>query len=207
MLKAGLTGGICSGKSQVSAFFESRHIPVIDADVIARSLLSGSFHQPQPLALHRLVAYFGNHILDQQGYLKRDVLRHAIFSEPKQAAQHKAYIDNLLHPLVYQKINQDVSQLAQQKLVIISIPLLIETADLSIFDKIIVVDCDPEEQIARCMQRDKQDERSLRTLINTQASRDQRLAAADYILDNNDNIDNLLQQCELLYQQLFQLAG
>lgn len=188
-LVLGLTGGICSGKSTVCEIFAKNQIPVIDADSIAKSLVAPGSPQLQKIAEH-----FGQDILngDQLDRLK---LRGIIFSDPKE----KAWLESLLHPLIYQDIQQRIKQ-CSEPLCLIDIPLLAESKQSydNLLDEIIVIDCEKDTQIARLRERDKCSQVEALRIINSQASRERRLKIANQILDNSKDIQSLVHDTQQL---------
>lgn len=198
MLKIGLTGGIGCGKSTVTALFEEFDIPVIDADVIARKLVATG----EP-ALKKLEQIFGKQIINNDGSLDRHKLKEQVFSN----VEKKQKLENILHPLIYAEINQEISTLEGKPYCIISIPLLIETAKTGLVDRILVVDCPVALQITRVKQRDQLSETQIQTIINTQASRADRLAAADDIIENSKTTLQLAQQVKKLHNLYLLLSS
>lgn len=217
MLVIGLTGGICCGKTTVSKLFSQLGITIIDADEISRKLLSGSlFSNPSP-ALLKISDLFGNDLFgslfDKNGFLIRVKLKEIIFSSTD-ASYYKKQLEDIMHPLVYDEINQSIQsykQLAAQKklssaYLIISIPLLIETADLKIFDRILVININDKIQIERCSKRDNTSIDSIKQIIDTQIPRDKRLSYANDIIDNNQSINCLNNDINKLHNFYLQLA-
>lgn len=196
-LVLGLTGGICSGKSTVCEIFAKNQIPVIDADSIAKSLVAPSSPQLKKIADH-----FGQDIL-KDGQLDRPKLRGIIFSNPNE----KAWLEALLHPLVYQDIQQRIKQ-CTESLCLVDIPLLAESKQSydDLLDEIIVVDCDKDTQIARLRERDKCTEAEALRIIGSQASRERRLAIAHQILDNSRDIQSLEYETQKLITHYRELA-
>ena len=191
MYKVGLTGGIGCGKSTVSNLFKQLSVPIIDADDIAHALVA-----PGQSTLDKISQHFGASCIRPDGSLDRAALRDIIFNDPEK----KTRLENLMHPLIYSKINQQISVLSAPY-VIISIPLLIETRMQSLVDHILVVDCPLEVQINRVKSRDKLNDMQITAIINSQASRTERLAQADSIIDNTQNIVTLSQDINTLHYQ------
>jgi dephospho-CoA kinase len=213
MLVIGLTGGICCGKTTVSEQFSQFGIPIIDADEISRTLLSGSLYSHPSPALLKVSEYFGKNLFDNKGHLIRSKLKDLIFSSSN-ANNRKKELEALMHPLVYEEINRLIQYyknlLSQQKAalayLIVSIPLLIETADLKLFDRILVIDIDEQSQIKRCSKRDSISIEQIKKIINTQMPRDKRLTYADDILDNSQSINSLNNHINKLHQFYLQLS-
>ncbi len=191
MYKVGLTGGIGSGKSTVSDLFKLHCVPVIDADEISHALVS-----PEKQALIQISDCFGKACINHDGSLNRGYLRELIFNDDKKKLQ----LESIMHPLIYQQINQQLSLLTAPYC-IIAIPLLIETKMQSLVDHILVIDCPMEMQINRVKLRNKFNHDQIMVIINSQASRTERLAQADSIIDNTKDQYFLRQQVNNLHNQ------
>lgn len=191
MLKIGLTGGIASGKTLVSDQFTKLGAKVIDADVVAREVI-----KPGSDALKQIHARFGDDILNPDGSLNRKQLRHTIFTE----TDDRRWLEQLLHPLIRDQMAAEISA-SQAPYCILVIPLLIENLPNSLVDRILVVDCDEQQQIDRLMARDHISEPQAEAILNAQISRSERLAAADDIIHNNQTPDNLAAQIAALDRQ------
>jgi dephospho-CoA kinase len=174
MLKVGLTGGIGSGKSTVAARFAAYGVPVLDADLISRELV-----EPGQPALDAIAQRFGPAILDQ-GRLDRERLRALIFAAP----QERRWLEALLHPMVYAEMRRRMDGLGAPYCLLM-VPLLLETGQRGFVDRLLVVDCPPEAQRRRVALRDGVDPAHIERILATQASRAERLAAADDIIDNS----------------------
>ena len=185
----GLTGGIGSGKSEVSRRFENLGIDVIDADVIARDVVS--IGKP---ALNKIAEHFGQQILNTDKTLNRGKLRELIFNNQSE----KKWLEDLLHPLVRTEI---ISQLNKSKSAyqILSSPLLLETSQHEIVDRILVVDADESLQISRAMQRDTSNPDQIKKIMSTQMDRSKRCAKADDIISNHGDLDELDTQVKQLH--------
>ncbi len=204
MLSIALTGGIGSGKTAVSDIFyqlgKEQGLKLLDADQIARSLLQGSLNNSPSQALIQVRDLFGPDIF-HSGVLDRAQLRALVFNSPKQ----KKKLENILHPLVYQTIFQQLDSYRQQpdiKMVISAIPLLFETISvtgLQQFDRILVVDVPEAIQIQRSIDRDKSSRELIQQIINSQTDRTSRLDQADDIIDNSGDLEYLKSQVKKLY--------
>jgi len=190
MFKVGLTGGIGSGKSTVSDLFKQHNIPVIDADEIAHALVT-----PNSIALAQIEQCFGNTCITSDGQLNRTQIREIIFNN----LAKKQQLEAIMHPLIYTEINQQISQLSAAY-VIIAIPLLIETHKQAFVDHILVIDCPIENQINRVKLRDHLSTAEITAIINTQVNRNTRLAQANSIISNTQDIDFLKQQVNQLHK-------
>lgn len=191
MLTIGLTGGIGSGKSEVSRRFEALGIVVADADLAARVVVD----RGQP-ALAAISKHFGNDILAPDGSLNRALLRQKIFAN----ADDKAWLESLLHPLIASEIQRQLDA-AQSPYSILSSPLLLETEQWRNVDRILVVDTREEVQITRSCRRDSNSETQIRSIMASQIARDERLKRAHDIIDNNGSISVLQEQVERLHRQ------
>lgn len=194
--KIGLTGGIGSGKSEVSSRFEGYGIQVVDADVIARQVV-----EPGKAALDKIIQHFGSDIVDNQGQLLRPKLREIIFSN----AAEKAWLENLLHPVIRAEI---ISQLdsASSPYAILSSPLLLETGQDVLVNRILVVDASEELQLARASQRDNNNPEQIKAIMKSQIPREQRCAAADDVIHNHGDKNELDEQVKDLHQHYLKLA-
>ncbi len=196
MFRVGLTGGIGSGKSTVSDLFASLGVPIIDSDLIAREVV-----EPGELGLEKIVEYFGSHTLNSDGTLNRQHLRDLVFDD----AETRKALEQILHPLIRQRSDEYLAKL-NAPYSILSIPLLIEAGLTSTVDRILVVDCTEQTQIERICKRDRVTPEKARAILNTQCSRNQRLEAADDIIDNNLAMDELKHRVESLHQSYLTMS-
>lgn len=196
MLKIGLTGGIGSGKSTVCRLFQDLGVGIVDADVIARRLVN-----PGQPALVTLAECFGATILNGDGTLNRAKLRDWIFAD----AEKKQRLENILHPLIYAQIAADIEQL-QGHYCIVAIPLLFETGKAKLVDRVLVVDCDIEDQIERVAKRDHLNRDQIEAIIASQIPRPQRLALADDVIENAAPPSQLAEQVKRLHNSYNLLA-
>lgn len=188
----GLTGGIGSGKSLVAKLFLTHNVTVKDADQITRDLVA----KGQP-ALQKIVEHFGEQILYPDGSLNRTKLKNQIF----QSESERIWLEELLHPLVKQEILFLKEQVPIGKYWVIAIPLLVETHFETAVDRVLVVDCPIEQQIARVMKRDGIPRSDIEAIINIQAKREYRLSKADDIIINNGTESELEAQVLDLHQK------
>jgi dephospho-CoA kinase len=180
-LKIGLTGGIASGKSTVARLFAGRGVPVIDLDLVAREVVA-----PGQPALADIVAAFGADVLDARSELDRASLRDRVFRDP--VARKR--LEELLHPRILEAGVLQAEQAGGPYQVIVA-PLLVEFGLTGWVDRVLVVDCPAETQLARLLARDGGDEAIARAILATQASREQRLAAADDVIVNDGSPEHL----------------
>ena len=198
-LKVALTGGIASGKSQVSAFLEGHGCFIIDLDVIAREVV-----EPGTAGLNELIENFGNSILSNDGTLNRKYLRDELFKK----GRNRALIEQALPPKILQKMKAAMDACIQG-IIIVVVPLLVEKNLWQPFDRAIVVDCEVDNQINRLMTREKINQPKAEAMLLAQASREQRLQLNDHlptdIIGNNSKIADLEEKVANLYQKLSSL--
>ncbi len=192
----GLTGGIGSGKSEVSARFSKRGIEIVDADVVAREVVA-----PGSIVLKQIHAHFGDEILDVAGNLHRSKLREIIFANPTE----KQWLESLLHPIINASIRDQLANSTSAYSILAS-PLLLETQQFKLVDRILVVDATEQLQIDRASRRDKNNESQIKAIMQTQLSRQERCARADDIIQNHGDIDELDEQVEKLHRLYLALA-
>jgi dephospho-CoA kinase len=192
----GLTGGIGSGKSTVAGLFSSRGVPVLDADQLTRQLV-----RPGEPALAAITALFGNDCLQQDGTLDRAWMRRKIFSDPASKQQLEA----ILHPAVRQCMEAWVGAV-QSPFCILVIPLLLETGQSELVDRVVVVDIPEKEQLKRVAARDSLSHNAIHVIMDSQADRKTRLAAADDIIDNDTDPDTLQQRVADLHRQFLEIT-
>ncbi len=195
MLKVGLTGGIGSGKSWVSARLASHGAVVVDADLLAREVVAGG----SP-GFERVVARFGPQVVGPDGRLDRQALGRRVFAD----AADLADLNAIVHPLVGERASTLIEQAerAGVPMVVHDVPLLVENGLATSYDVVVVVDAPVEVQLSRLV-RDRGMSRSdALARIAQQSTRDVRLAAADEVLDNGGTLDELADQVDLLWQRL-----
>lgn len=195
-LLIGLTGGIGSGKSTVADKFKQLGVNFVDADIVAREVVV-----PGSACLTAIVEHFGAHLLDTNGQLKRAALRQHIFSD----LAAKQWLEALLHPVIRQHL---LAQLAASKsaYTLLVAPLLLENGLNKLVHRVLVVDVSEQHQLARTMLRDSNNAEQVEAIIKSQLSRDERLAAADDIIDNNGAANQLNEQILTLHQKYMELS-
>ena len=195
-LKVALTGGIASGKSQVSALLEGYGCFIVDLDIIAREVV-----EPGTAGLNELIENFGKAILSNDGTLNRKYLRDELFKK----GRNRALIEQVLHPKILQKMKAAMDA-CTKGIVIVVVPLLVEKNLWHPFDRAIVVDCEVDNQIKRLMNREHIDQSKAEAMLLAQASRRQRLKLNDHlptdIIENNSKIADLEEKVANLYQKL-----
>ncbi len=186
-----LTGGIGSGKSRVLKWLAEQGIPTLNADQIAREVVA-----PQTEGLQAIVEKFGNTILLENGELNRAALREMIFNQP----EAKAWLESLLHPLIRQATQAKIEQLKQQQpeYIVIEIPLLAETGKPDYIDAVWVTDCNEATQIQRAAARDQRPTSEIQKILQAQASRAERLALADQVIDTEKNFESVVEQLKTM---------
>ncbi|MGI9948156.1 MULTISPECIES: dephospho-CoA kinase [Vibrio] len=188
----GLTGGIASGKTTVANLFKQQFkIDVVDADIVAREVV-----EPGSTGLNAIIEHFGIDIVREDQSLDRAKLREQIFSNPEE----KAWLNALLHPMIREKMIEDLEQVESEYALLV-VPLLIENKLDSLCDRVLVVDVEPETQIARTVKRDNVSEDQARAILASQATQAQRLAIANDVVRNNPNDPDLLLQITDLHEK------
>ncbi|WP_061300224.1 dephospho-CoA kinase [Herbidospora cretacea] len=192
-MRVGLTGGIGSGKSEVSRRLAERGAVVIDADQIAREVV-----EPGTVGLAEVVAAFGREILRPDGSLDRPRLGSIVFSDPAKLE----ILNGIVHPKVGARVQQVLDETPPGGVIVYDVPLLAENHLAPTFDQVIVVDTDDEVRIRRLGETRGMSEPDARARIAAQASREDRLAVADTVIDNNGTIEDLDRQIDELWARL-----
>jgi dephospho-CoA kinase len=194
--RIGLTGGIACGKSIVANLFAALGVPIIDTDVLAREVV-----EPGSALLARVVEHFGSGVLNADGSLDRRELRSRVFAD----ADERRWLEALTHPAI-RALTDERSNNAAGPYSIVAIPLLAETGAAARFDRVLVVDCDPELQLARLMARDGSTREEALRVVAAQAPRATRLALAHDVIHNNADIAAVRDQVEKLHRQYVEAA-
>ncbi|MDP0588720.1 MAG: dephospho-CoA kinase [Candidatus Endonucleobacter bathymodioli] len=192
----GVTGGIGSGKSTVTGFFAAHGIIIIDADVIARTIVE----QGKP-SLNSIEKRYGKTILSKDGRLDRKRVRGIIFKD----LEEKIWLEKLLHPEINNLIRQKLTTISSPY-GILSSPLLIKTSLHQFIDRILIVDVSEEIQLERTVSRDNVAEEQVQAIIKSQPSREYRLKFADDIVDNSGLLNELYKAVNNLHILYLQLA-
>jgi dephospho-CoA kinase len=195
-MRIGLTGGIASGKSTVSALFAALGVPVIDADRIAREVVA-----PGSALLGRLIARFGDGMLTPQGELNRRALREHVFAD----AAERASLEALLHPAIMAELHRRSVE-AGGRYQILAIPLLVEHDLRASVDRVLLVDCAEALQLRRVQVRDGVTLAAARKILAAQASRAARRAVADDVIVNDGDLEQLRGRVETLHARYGALA-
>ncbi|MFZ1389225.1 MAG: dephospho-CoA kinase [Thiolinea sp.] len=200
MLKVGLTGGIGCGKSSAVAIFSALGVPIVDADRIAREVV-----QKGKPALIQVAKTFGTEALTAEGELNRAWMREQIFKEPAARTQ----LEGILHPIIHARIGQAMQSAFESgaSYVIVDVPLLVEQGYQSLFDRIVVVDCLPSQQLERVQARDHTAASQTKQIMQVQVSRELRLQAASDVLDNTSTQEVLELQVNQLHKKFLGLSS
>ena len=185
IIRVGLTGGIASGKSTVSALLAEHGAVIVDYDQLSRNVVAvGS------VGLRQVVETFGEKVLSEDGSLNRPALGAIVFADP--AARRR--LEGIIHPLVEEaarRVDEEACAADEQVVVVHDIPLLVETGRADEFDTVVVVDVDPAEQVRRVVERDGRSEEDAWSRIRAQASGQERLDVADVVIDTGCSLEDL----------------
>ncbi|MEZ9158717.1 dephospho-CoA kinase [Vibrio lentus] len=193
----GLSGGIASGKTTVANLFnEHFNIDIVDADIVAREVVALGSEGLKQIATH-----FGEEVLLEDGALNRAKLREVIFTDPTE----KQWLNELLHPMIRNKIDSDLSKVASPYALLVA-PLLVENQMQGMADRVLIVDVPTEVQIERTMSRDNVSKEQVTAILKSQASREQRLAVADDVIKNHTKNQELLPQITDLHQKYLAIS-
>lgn len=202
ILLVGLTGGIGSGKTMVSEQLANYGVGIIDTDLIAHQItgIGG-------VAISKIRAEFGDGFIDPRGALDRKKMREMVFKKP----EARQLLEKITHPLIRKEALDLALSLAQSSEVpylVFSVPLLIESGTwVDAIDYVVVVDCLPETQISRVMQRSNLSHKAVQAILDAQTSRSARLAKADFVLENNATVDQLERQVLGLHKKLLKIVS
>jgi dephospho-CoA kinase len=191
--RAGLTGGIGSGKSTVSALLVSYGAVLIDADRIAREVV-----EPGTPGLAAVVAEFGTGVLLPDGSLDRPGLGSIVFADPDRLAALNA----IVHPLVRDLSSRQEAAAGPDSVVVHDVPLLAENALAPLYDAVVVVDAAPSTQLDRLVRLRGMTQEEARARMAAQATREQRLAIADFVIDNDGPLEALEPQVRKVWDEL-----
>ena len=208
MLKVGLTGGIAAGKSVVGEMFASLGAQVIQADEIAHQLM-----QPGQAVYQEVVARFGAGILDSDGSVNRARLAEIAFGGPNNPPR-VAELNQIVHPAVIRRQEEWMEQIGQRDpyaVAMVEAALIFEADMAKLLDRLVVVTCRPEQRIERWARRLKVDEDTARREVTrrmaAQLPDEEKVKAADYVVDNSGSLDGTRRQVEKIYARLKREAG
>lgn len=193
MIVLGLTGGIGSGKSTVARHFGALGVHWVDADDVAREVV-----EPGTPALAAIAEHFGQEILTSEGALDRARLRQIVFEQPEQ----RAWLESLLHPIIREELIRQLHP-ADYTLpyVLLVSPLLLETDQHKLTERVLVVDVPEEVQIERTMARDTNSREQVERIIAAQLPRDHRTAKANAVIDNNQPAEKVAAEVRALHER------
>lgn len=191
MFIVGLTGGIGSGKSTVSDLFIKLGICVVDADIAARVVV-----EPGKPALDEIGSHFGMEVIQPDGQLDRQKLRAKVFDDEAE----RKWLEALLHPLIRDQIEAKLAS-AESHYAILASPLLLETNQHTLVDRILVVDLPEELQLKRALVRDASNEQQIKSIMAAQIDRQSRVARADDLISNEGDLKSLEPKVLSLHQQ------
>lgn len=197
MFTVALTGGVASGKSTVERLFASRGIEIVDADHVAREVVAAG-----TAGLADIVEIFGTDVLSADGSLDRRAMRERVFADERARRQLEA----IIHPRVREVLRQRASEVHSAYGMLV-IPLLVESGDYAWVNRVLVVDVPREVQRERLLKRDGISRELAEAMLDAQASREQRLAVADDVIDNSADLESLDPAVERLHRRYVQLAG
>ena len=187
----GLTGGIATGKSTASEYFEGRGIKVICADKIAREVVE------KKEILETLVSVFGREIIENEK-LDRKKLREIVFKDKLLVER----LNNITHPAIIDRIKLEVENNKNEKLIILDIPLLFEGNYEFLVEKILLISCDLEVQIKRVQSRDRVSKENAKNIIKNQMPLAEKMEKADYIIENNGEQKEFLEKLEKFLEKM-----
>ncbi|MFI6522710.1 dephospho-CoA kinase [Spirillospora sp. NPDC050679] len=193
MLKVGLTGGIGSGKSEVSARLAAHGAVVIDADKIAREVV-----EPGTPGLAAVVAEFGEGVLLPGGGLDRERVGSIVFAD----AERLKALNAIVHPLVGERMQELMDAAPADAIVVYDVPLLAENGLAGFYDVVVVVDASVETQLDRLTGRRGMTREAAQARIDAQATREQRRAVAHHVIDNSGSLEDLRARVDALWKEL-----
>ena len=191
-MKVGLTGGIGAGKSTVADLFSQKGAVVIRSDELARQVI-----EPQTPGFQQVIDRFGKDLLNAEGYIDRAKLAQIVFKDDAALKD----LENIIHPLVRNKTNQIIDQHTSETIIINEIPLLLEKKMESLFDFLVIVISSEKNRLERLAHRGLTAEQATARMAK-QVSDEQRKAAADFLIVNDGNLDQLEADVEKIWQTL-----
>ena len=191
-MKVGLTGGIGAGKSTVADLFSQKGAVVIRSDELARQVI-----EPQTPGFQQVIDRFGKDFVNSEGYIDRAKLAQIVFKDDAALKD----LENIIHPLVRSKTNQIIDQHTSETIIVNEIPLLLEKKMESLFDFLVIVISSEKNRLERLAQRGLTTEQAT-ARMSKQVSDDERKAAADFLIVNDGNLDQLEADVEKIWQTL-----
>ena len=191
-MKVGLTGGIGAGKSTVADLFSQKGAVVIRSDELARQVI-----EPQTPGFQQVIDRFGKDFINTEGYIDRAKLAQIVFQDDAALKD----LENIVHPLVRSKTNQIIDQHTSETIIVNEIPLLLEKKMESLFDFLVIVISSEKNRLERLSQRGLTAEQAS-ARMSKQVSDDERKAAADFLIVNDGNLDQLEADVEKIWQTL-----
>ena len=191
-MKVGLTGGIGAGKSTVADLFSQKGAVVIRSDELARQVI-----EPQTPGFQQVIDRFGKDLVNAEGYIDRAKLAQIVFHDDAALKD----LENIVHPLVRSKTNQIIGQHTSETIIVNEIPLLLEKNMESLFDFLVIVISSEKNRLERLAQRGLTTEQATARMVK-QVSDDERKAAADFLIVNDGNLDQLEADVEKIWQTL-----
>ena len=196
MFVVGLTGGIGSGKTAATDFLAQQGITIVDADLASRVVVEPG----QPALQH--IAHFGEHVLTADGALDRRALREIVFAD----ADALKVLEGITHPAIGEELKRQIAASESTYTVLVS-PLLLETSQKALVDRILVIDAPAELQVKRAMERDHVPEEQVAAIIKVQMERTKRLDQADDVVENHGSLQVLHEQLASLHQRYLEMAN
>ena len=191
-MKVGLTGGIGAGKSTVADLFSQKGAVVIRSDELARQVI-----EPQTPGFQQVIDRFGKDFVNSEGYIDRAKLAQIVFQDDAALKD----LENIIHPLVRNKTNQIIEQHTSETIIVNEIPLLLEKKMESLFDFLVIVISSEKNRLERLAQRGLAAEQATARMAK-QVSDEERKAAADFLIVNDGNLDQLEADVEKIWQTL-----
>ena len=197
MFVVGLTGGIGSGKTAATDFLAQQGITIVDADLASRVVV-----EPGQPALQHIADHFGEHVLTADGALDRRALREIVFAD----ADALKVLEGITHPAIGEELKRQIA-VSQSIYTVLVSPLLLETSQKALVDRILVIDAPAELQVKRAMERDHVPEEQIAAIIKAQMERTKRLDQADDVVENHGSLQVLHEQLTSLHQRYLEMAN
>ena len=197
MFVVGLTGGIGSGKTAATDFLAQQGITIVDADLASRVVV-----EPGQPSLQHIADHFGEHVLTADGALDRRALREIVFAD----ADALKVLEGITHPAIGEELKRQIAASESTYTVLVS-PLLLETSQKALVDRILVIDAPAELQVKRAMERDHVPEEQVAAIIKVQMERTKRLDQADDVVENHGSLQVLHEQLASLHQRYLEMAN